>query len=255
MGAVPLVTVMTDEIFREGLSIAPIESLSIPSKHELGMLEHVDAQIIISGPTDPETFRAVSPERIQAYREGGVPIIEIEKRRKIRTVQLHLGKVTPERAERYNIDYDTWWSVMIEALDIDYQGLSRFGKALAKKLEKGRTMHIKTEEGTDITFEIGRASIVIDDGIINDDDLAHGRIVTNLPAGIIDVSPIKGTAKGSVFVNTPQFRIGQKIVNTVMRFKHGTLAEIKAEKNIESLHETFERICLSEPVLNRVGFG
>lgn len=69
------------------------------------------------------------------------------------------------------------------------------------------------------------------------------------------MSPIKGTARGSVFVNTPQFRIGQKIVNTVMRFKHGTLAEIKAEKNIESLHETFERICLSEPVLNRVGFG
>ena len=73
LGAVPLVTVMTDEIFREGLSIAPIESLSIPSKHELGMLEYVDAQIIISGPTDPEMFRAVSPERIQAYRKGGVP--------------------------------------------------------------------------------------------------------------------------------------------------------------------------------------
>ena len=44
-------------------------------------------------------------------------------------------------------------------------------------------------------------------------------------------------------------------MNTVMRFKHGTLAEIKAEKNIEALHETFERICLSEPVLNRVDFG
>lgn len=70
VGAVPLITVITDQVFRDGLSVAPLEILSLPPKHEMGLLENVDAQIIISGPEDPDTLRVVSSERIQAYRRG-----------------------------------------------------------------------------------------------------------------------------------------------------------------------------------------
>ena len=53
----------------------------------------------------------------------------------------------------------------------------------------------------------------------------------------------------------PQFRIGRRVLNTEMVFEDGILIDIKAKENVDTLEEVFERICLSEPVLNRVGFG
>jgi len=87
-------------------------------------------------------------------------------------VYLHLGKVTRKRARRYGIDYEAWRGAVFEALDVDYRKLYRIGKFFEERLRFGKSMRIVSMDGTDLKFEIDRDSIMIDDGVIDENDLA-----------------------------------------------------------------------------------
>ncbi len=254
-GAVPLVTLTSDEMFKEGLSLASMETLASEPRHEVAMLHEVDAQIMISGPANPDILREVPAEKIQAYRSGGVEISRIQQERGIRTVQVHLGKVTKERAEKYGFDFEAWRRAMLDAFNIDYAQLYNFAKELEEKVLRGKTLRIVSKTGTDLQFEINHESIILDDGIIDEDDIKKNHYITNLPAGILDLMPLENTGSGRIIVDSPQYRLGERISNTVMEFKEGKLISLNAKNNKDTLEETFQRICSHQPRLTRIGIG
>ena len=78
----------------------------------------------------------------------------------------------------------------------DFNAMQSAIAQLGKSLKRQRKVEVKTESGTDITFEIGGRWELGDNGICN----RPGQ-VTNLPAGKILAMPKEGTMEGKIVID------------------------------------------------------
>jgi len=78
----------------------------------------------------------------------------------------------------------------------DFNAMQSAIAQLGKSLKRQRKVEVKTESGTDITFEIGGRWELGDNGICN----RPGQ-VTNLPAGKILAMPKEGTMDGTIVID------------------------------------------------------
>lgn len=79
------------------------------------------------------------------------------------------------------------------AMSADPAGLRRRSRALAELLTTGDHVHITSEAGTDVTFEIsGR------DGLSDDGDLGSPGSFGNLPPGEGFIAPLEGRTQGKI---------------------------------------------------------
>lgn len=86
----------------------------------------------------------------------------------------------------------------------DFAAVKRRSQALAELLTSGDHVHITTELGTDISFEIaGRA------GISDDGDLREPGAFGNLPAGEGFIAPLEGKTQGLLVVDATIWPIGR----------------------------------------------
>jgi len=79
----------------------------------------------------------------------------------------------------------------------DFKEIRRTILRVARKLRRSKTLRVLTDQGTDLTMDIrGRSWITEDNGI------CHRRgDFTNLPAGELFISPVEGSADGTIMVD------------------------------------------------------
>src|SRR2546428_9912465 len=93
--------------------------------------------------------------------------------KKVRTAELLLGHVTPQRAKAYGFDYDRWLKMTEEAIKVDYPKLAELGRKVALRLERGSKVHITSNGGTAVRFEIPNRPIHVQAGIVAQPDVEH----------------------------------------------------------------------------------
>jgi len=254
-GAVPLITLMTDELLEETLTRAPLKSIRTVPEHQVAIANSVDAYIHISGPADPTVMGRVPGDRYRAFVEAGSKIGEALRRRRVREVNVHLGKITRERAERYNLDYPAWREVVEDSLLVDYEEIRALGESLSERLSKGGEVHLSTDQGTDLRFKVDGSTIRLDDGVVSDDDVSRGFLSTNLPAGFLEAAPFDGSGDGAVIFDAPQLRVGKIIEGARWVFSQGKLTSITAERNEEVLRRMIDTRCPGGAVLSSLMMG
>ena len=94
----------------------------------------------------------------------------------------------------------------MEAMNINYARLNKKGVAIKKKWDKAKEIRIKTEAGTDITFNVEGMSAISNDGLYGEKS-AGG----NIPAGEVYIPP-----KGYYGVN------GKVVIDGSLKTTHGT---------------------------------
>ncbi len=120
-------------------------------------------------------------------------------------------------------------------MDADWEGLCRETTEIAETLTNAKTVHIVTESGTDLSFEIGSRTAKADCGVISESG-AYG----NLPAGEAFLAPEEGTAQG-VLVIDGSFPIAG-ILDTPLRLKvkDGFVVEASGHPCAVQLNEIFD---------------
>ena len=79
----------------------------------------------------------------------------------------------------------------------DFQNVKRQISNIANFLRRRRIINVKSESGTDVTFEVNWRDWKLDDnGICN-----RPRMLTNLPAGKVFVLPKEGTMNGTIVID------------------------------------------------------
>tara|TARA_A200000113_G_scaffold21407_4_gene18543 strand:- start:533 stop:1663 length:1131 start_codon:yes stop_codon:yes gene_type:complete len=79
----------------------------------------------------------------------------------------------------------------------DFQDVKRQISNIANFLRRRRIINVKSESGTDVTFEVNWRDWKLDDnGICN-----RPRMLTNLPAGKVFVLPKEGTMNGTIVID------------------------------------------------------
>ncbi len=143
---------------------------------------------------------------------------------------IYLGYPTPQKAEVMGIDFHDLHDACWTALDADYRELERRCESLKGTLEGGREIRITSEIGTDLTFSIESREVFVDDGIISEWEVEHGRGWGHLPAGKVIVAPVAGTASGLVLGGMTDY-FGVRITGIRLELREGRVVAASAEEN------------------------
>lgn len=233
VGADPLIALQTDYLLQRMTREVSEDKLKEVPKSLLALSKTITVCIVMSGPEDPEIMLRIPPEKLKALRISSRKLIEVESERKVRQAEILIGKLSQKRAKSYGLDYAEWMKVMKEALAVDYERIREIGKKLAEDIKEAGEVHISSTLGTDLRFRIDGRDILIEDGIIDEEDIERGFISTYLPAGCLIVAPIEDSAEGNVVFDLPNHIWGGTVEGLEWFFESGKLKSWKASKGSE----------------------
>jgi len=230
-GGDTLITLMTDDLWFTSMLELPMRWLRVASPAQRAVNKAITAYIYLGGPGDARRMREIPPEKFDANAIGNVRQNEPRRRRLVRSVDLSIGRVTPERAEAYGLDYLRWRRSFEAALAVDLRGIQNRGAAWSRALSGLKRIRVVSDAGTDLRFETKGIRPLVDDGIVGDADVRRGVAATSLPAGKVEVAVRQDSAEGEVRFEDPLFLMGRKVKGLWFRFEKGRLVESGAEEN------------------------
>jgi leucyl aminopeptidase (aminopeptidase T) len=183
-------------------------------------------------------FSAGSPEKMAAMDQANKPLFDLVRQRKVREMWTLEGQCTPQRARQYGVDYQAWRDSLNKAMDADYLAMAATGKRLAEMLEKAESIRITASGGTDLSMHLARRPVSINDGIIDDSDLARGIRFSSFPDGNISLAPDEHSANGTI-VFSPLQLWGKNIRDLRWVFKDGRLIDWSAAENGQVFEEYY----------------
>ncbi len=240
-GADAMMSLWTDEYYYGLLRELSEESLGICSKLCEAFTEAETATINLFGPRNPEGLKSISPSKVNAWGEGERKAHyprNIE--RKVRNVSLPLALLTPERASVYGFDLGKWKKAVNSALTMDLKKIAERGRSVAAIIEKAHAVRLISPNGTDLTFELNKRAVHVDDGIINKEDIEKKSLDAQLPAGTVLTTIAETSGNGKVIFDQPLQSMGLNIPDIQWKFKDGKITSMKATKNLELLSKQFE---------------
>src|SRR5438128_10373189 len=191
-------TLMTDDLWFTSMQELSTKWLSTASPAERAMAEAETAHIYLGGPADARRMRDIPPEKFEANSWGGDRQHEPSGKRRVRDIDLPIGRLTPERAETYGLDYEKWYSSYHRALAVDLKEIQRAGAALARSLRGRKNVRIDSAAGTDLRFETKAIAPIVGDGLISAEDIRRGLLGTALHAGRLEAAVAAGPVDGGV---------------------------------------------------------
>lgn len=147
---------------------------------------------------------------------------------------IYVGYPTPARARIMGIDFQDLHDACWTALDVNYQRLAERCAEVKERLEAAAVVRVTSPSGTDITFGVSGREVFVDDGVISDWEVAHGRGWGHLPAGMVMVAPVAGTASGVVRSDVTDY-FGVRIEGIRIEFEEGGIVSASAEANDDLL--------------------
>jgi len=244
-------TLMTDDLWFTSMHELSTKWLSTASPIEHAIAEAETAHIYLGGPADARRMRDIPPEKFEANSLGGDRQHEPRRKRRVRDVDLPIGRVTRERAETYGLDYARWHRSYHNALAVDLKDIQQAGTALTRSLKGRKRIRISSDAGTDLGFETKAIAPVLNDGIISAADIRRGFVGTALPAGRLEAAIRPESVEGEVRGTDPIFFAGRAVVRPWFRIRSGKIIESGAAEHEDLLHRLLR---LSKSGSARIGY-
>jgi aminopeptidase len=184
------------------------------------------------------SLSGVPLEKFGAWRRSRKYWADVLDLRGIRWIAMTFP--TEARAKESNMSIGKFEKAVLNALDVDYVQLSLRGQEIMRNLSGTKNIHVTSNKGTDLTFEVTGRKWLNDDGIMDDEDLANKDVGMNLPAGEVFVSPIEESANGVAFFDVPTSYFGYHAHNVRWTFKDGRVVDFQAEKGEENVRKILE---------------
>lgn len=217
---------------------------NLKPKHLLALLDGIDAWISIFGWLERKGKRKVinyPPE----YQPSG----EVFARMAAKKVKFALIMFPPQKGHPLS-------SMVREALNCNYSQMHSLGKRLRDALRGSEDVTLKTKAGTSLHFSVMNRAILVEDGVLDEEDLKEDFILS-LPAGVICFSPIETTVNGIVFVKkAEEYNFGTGILEGVtLKFDKGRLVKWKAKKGSNLIDGFLKRVKGTSDTLCEVCIG
>ncbi len=239
IGAQPVISMETDDLMLNYLTQVPEKFYAKKQKAYMSLLDGIDAAVSLGGPEDPGIFLKIPGERLAKGFESNNEVIYKQKERKIRNIFLPHGQITPQRARTYGFDLDHWRRVTNGAIDVDHAKMRVLGKKLGSKLEHASKVHVTAANGTDLSFSVGDRPVHLNDGIVDEEDVAKGTTFESLPSGSVEVAPVETSAEGTIIFDQPRALRGKLVKELKLKFAGGRLVSYEAQANLDSFADFY----------------
>jgi aminopeptidase len=240
-GGSPLVSVGTRQMERRMYDEVPAKYDGQTPAANLRLAGIVDV-IIGTESGEGRTLKGVPAERMAARAKAGAPVDALMRKRGVRTVFLGNGLYpTAERAEQFGVSRDELADMMYGGVDADYDAIQATGARVQAVLAGGKELRITNPNGTDFRVGIARRPITVSDGIISAEDRKKGGTASSvwLPAGEVFLTPVPGTANGTVVTDEDYFQ-GDRVEGLRLELKNGRMTSMTAKSGIEPLRGFYD---------------
>lgn len=140
--------------------------------------------------------------------------------------------------------------ILLRCMLADYNKIAVRTQKLANILSKAKKARIETENGTDVSFNLGNRGARADTGIIQ-----KPGSFSNLPAGEAYIAPIEGKTEGIIIFDGSFGGIGTLEEPIKIEIKEGYVSSVSGGKEAEKLKEIFEKAGESGKNVAELGMG
>ena len=236
-GAFPLLIVSTDKI-------AKAENTTVPEKYDgqtpklgVALARTVDVYISIPAVRDPGIPAMLAPERAAKRAKAQTVVDELRNNRHARIVELDNG-LAPSwtRANSLGIAEAELARIFWDALNTDYTAIETRCKSLQNTIAAGNELAITHSNGSALKLKIKNRTISANDGVTTAADLKVGgpSLHVRLPAGDVYLTPVPGTAQGTI-IDDRMIYLGKEITGVTVDIAKGRTTAVTAESGWDAV--------------------
>jgi leucyl aminopeptidase (aminopeptidase T) len=208
----------------------------------------IDVWIGLPGEEDfPSLLAGIPESRVAKAMEAGQQLNEVINRSGVRFV--YVGYPSAGAAKASRMPYETLERQHWAGVGADYEAIAARGRALQALLDGAREVRVTAPGGTDVTFAVGDRSVLVNDGIVTEED-ARGAVLlarfASLPGGEVLVAPPERSARGKVVV--PRHRCKDTPLTDVsFDLDQGRVRNLRAAQGAECLKRDLD--AFGEPAM------
>ncbi|MEM2897024.1 MAG: aminopeptidase [Candidatus Bathyarchaeia archaeon] len=213
-------------------TLKPKKALGEMNPISLALAKTIDVSIFIGEQDDPiwakdiaSIVRLTAPVR-QRVRE-------VLDKRKVRWV--YFGWPLQSTAKAYGCDVKEFRRIFFNSIRNSFSKEMMELCRYYNNMLKGKSfVEILADDGTNLRFKINGRPILVDDGIISEEDFERGDFGLNIPSGEVFVAPLETTANGKIVFEKIMIPGFGKVTGLSLEFKNGRISKFEAEEGFES---------------------
>jgi aminopeptidase len=190
--------------------------------------------LIIRNPEDPEAMKGVDSEKQTQYNHR---YSEVHKRRNNGSVAWTLFLYPTEyEAKQEGLDYETYFTEVMEACNQPWEEIHRVQAILKEKLDKGERLELIANE--DDPDPDRRTHVTMS---IKDMTFCNSTIDFNYPGAEVFSAPVVDSVNGQIFAEGKYMYSGLMMEDIRFVIKDGKIVEAHAKSGDENLQQILSR--------------
>ncbi len=257
VGAHPFIQIGSERMTKRMFDDVPEKYDAQSPDFNLALADIVNVWIDVPIDGAPNLLAHVPPARFATRSAAFEPVARKFRERGVRTIELGNGLYpTAWRADRFGIAEADLAEMFWSGVNADYAALQTTGEAIRSRIAAGDELRITHPDGTDLRMQISARPVLVSDGVISAEDEAKGGAAVQLwlPAGDIFLTPVPGSATGTVVVDQDFFE-DTEIRNLELTFADGKLVSMTADSGLERLQELYDSGDASKDIFGIVNIG
>lgn len=256
-GGSPMVAVESERLTRLLYDSVPPERDADRPEFFLALFKAFPAMILLDGAQSEATLRHVPPERIEARARAVQALVTEVIRLNRRQVYLGNGMLpTDDNARRHGMSREELDRLFWDGVKVDPGALAAAGEAVRAVLRTGKTVHVTSPAGTDVTLGLAGHTPYFSDGAITDEDRKSGALSQTvwLPAGEVYVRVAPGSVNGTIVADRLTFE-GDEIEGLRVEVTNGRVTSLTASKGLERLRARYDAASAGKDAVTVIDIG
>ncbi len=207
-------------------TLSPEKSLREMSPFAEAVARRADALIFIGEEDDPNWASGLTA-KVRLTAPVREKLHEITDRRKTRWA--YFGWPIPGAARAYGCTVKKFRGIFFDSIRKTFTPeLIKLCKFYHDALAEKNEVRITATDGTNLTFRIKGRPVLVDDGIISNEDLARGDVGVNIPAGEVFIAPLETSANGKILFEQVAIPGFGKLEGLELKFRRGKVVSYEA---------------------------
>ncbi|MFB0500795.1 MAG: aminopeptidase [Candidatus Hadarchaeaceae archaeon] len=232
VGAHTLLLGYSSERAKIKYTLSPEKSLREMSPFAEAIAKRADTLIFI-GEEDKPNWAMGLAEKVKLTAPVREKIHEITDRR--RTRWAYFGWPVPGAARAYGCAVKKFRRIFFDSIRKTFTPeLIKLCEFYHDALTGKNEVRITATGGTDLTFRIKGRPVLVDDGIISNEDIARGDVGVNIPAGEVFIAPLETSADGKILFEKVAIPGFGKLDGLELKFRGGKVVSYEAVRGREN---------------------
>lgn len=239
IGAHPLLLLEDEDTYWKSVEELPAASLGTVGTHEWALLSKTDAYVFFPGPSDRARFEELPERSIRALVAYNPQWYARARKSRLRGARVYLSMASDGQARRFGVDPAAWRKELIQGTLANTPQMVQEGRRVSAVLLEGRKVTLDHPNGTHLELRLKGRLPIVQDGVVKRGDVAAGRIMTPVPAGVVAVALDEQFAEGTFKANRPSYLQEGRADGGVWTFRGGKLVDHSYAKGGEGFSKPF----------------